>query len=439
MCSGGDLLIRGFLTAVPQSPAAARPVEASVLGVSAHGDKKQSSRISDKKRPASAPCRRYSWQSDLRSSYNSSTAFTSSAAAACTGHASPSESQLHGSRSHGASAMSPTRMSAADSCPEDLQKALSEHRALRHLIEESCQASFQKAHEEDEQEDFDTEQPRQHIRRKGKGEAGAATATSTRRDAPLPTGSAVYDELMEKNEEHVRKLLDQMRCGATVEDLAQRMRFNRSSQVKRLRQLLRHLADSLEVSDMAERQVARNTWELNSHAAALQASKAQCKALYLENESLKGEHADLLRASREHCANASSDVGRAHKVEGRRRDVVRQIRVLKEAAALATAPATAEATPALRRAVQSLMRDNSRAHRVGRCAEQVHWRLKAEEKELRRALHRRRKSSSMVLLHSPMDVGSRDSIDVEAFECDDQKASHFRKQGTFEVIHPYCF
>merc|ERR1711918_86981 len=117
-------------------------------------------------------------------------------------------------------------------------------------------------------------------------------------------------------------------------------------------QLMKHLADSLESSDEAERRVARDTWELNSYAAALQTSQAKSAALYRKNKSLRAEHEDLVRASREQCAKASSDLGRAHKVEGRRRDVARQIGLLKEAAELAAAPATAKATPALRRAVQ---------------------------------------------------------------------------------------
>merc|ERR1719191_2186477 len=213
------------------------------------------------------------------------------------------------------------------------------------------------------------------------------------------TGSAIYDGLIEKNELHVRKLLDQMKCDATVQDLAERMRFNRPAQIKRLRQLLKHLADSLKVSDEAERRVARNTWELNSHAAALQASKAQCKALHLENMSLKAEYADLRRESRGQVTNGSANLGRASKAEGRRQDVVRQIKVLKEAVSLVAAPATVEATPALLRSVKNLMRDNSRVHQRGRCAEHVHWRLKAEEKELRRALLHRRRSSSLVPQH----------------------------------------
>lgn len=435
MCSGGDLLLRGFLTAVAQSPASAKLGEP----LSQSGCTRAPSSNKRRERPSSAPSCRNSWtgsdepwRRDLRSSYDLSAPFSflgvtdPPTGAAC---------QLPKSRSQQASVMG-NNSEGSCAVAEDLQKALNEHSVLLNLMEETCKTSFVQADEEREQMDSVAARPRQHVQDNGANMGGAAMPSSC--DGPMPGGSAVYDGLIEKNELHIRKLLDQLKCDATVQDLAQRMRFDRPAQIKRLRQLLKHLADSLEVSDEAERRVARNTWELNLHAAALQASKAQCKALYNENKSLKAEQSDLRRELRGQAASASANLGRASKAEGRQQDLLRQIKVLKEAVSLVNAPATVEATPALRRAVQSLMRDNSRAHQVGRCAEHVHWRLKAEEKELRRNLNHRRRSSSMVLRHSNVD------FDIQALEPDvlirnDGKANGLKKQGTLEVIHPYYF
>lgn len=424
MCTGGDLLIRGLLTPVPQSPAYARPEACS--RAAAQPKKKP------RGRPSSAPSRRYSWRSDLRSSYSSGAGPEGSpfglteAAAGSTQRATSGACQLLESRSQTAMSSVPVAPESL-SLTQDLQKARSEHSALRHLIQQTCQSSFIQADETREQ----MEHMGKKHRRVGKDD----------HCGPLPTGSAVYDGLIEKNEVQIRKLLDQLSNGITVEDLAKRMRFNRDSQVNRLRQLLKHLADSLQVADEAERRVAYSTWELNSHAAALQTCKAQCKALHLENASLKAERADLQKVARASSGDASAKLGRRKKAEGRRHDIERQISVLKEAAALATAPATAEATPALRRAVQSLMRDNSRAHQDGRIAEQLHGRLKSEEKYLRRALQRPRSASQVESTErrsSLYDFRSR-SKDLEAGDltCKDGKA--LKKPEILEVILPYPF